>query len=275
MPWQPTKIRWAKDPLETSTGATQVETDKGPAYAKFMGNPEGQQALFCELVGTRAAAWLGLPTFDVAVVEVPEAGLVTYQDGSKSLAGPAFVTRREDGSPWGGNAEELTAVDNPQVFAGLIVLDTWLLNCDRFRPEKGNVRRNTRNVFLDARESAKGKLRVIAMDHTHCFTCGWALTRSIGNIDRVKDARLYGHFTEFRPYLTHDLIHGFGQRLLGLSKEAVESFFVGVPSPWDVPPEVRQALMGFLRGRATFVGQNVRQMLVEHGELQPQLNLGR
>jgi len=76
--WSPTKIRWVNDTLESSTGASRVETDSGPAYAKLSGNPEGPQALFCEYVGTRAAAWLGLPTFEVAVIEVTETELVTY-----------------------------------------------------------------------------------------------------------------------------------------------------------------------------------------------------
>jgi hypothetical protein len=53
--WNPTKIRWVNDTLESSTGASRVETDQRPAYAKLLGNPEGPQALFCEWVGTRAA----------------------------------------------------------------------------------------------------------------------------------------------------------------------------------------------------------------------------
>lgn len=274
MGWQPTKIRWVNGTLESSTGASRVETDQGPAYAKFMGNPEGPQALFCDLVGTRAAAWLGLSTFEVAVVQITEPGLVTYPDGSKSLAGPAFVARQENGTPWGGTAVELVSIENPTALAGLIVLDTWLHNCDRFRPEGEKTRRNTRNVFLSAREAAKGKFRVIAMDHTHCFACGRAITKAIGNIDRVRDARLYGHFAEFRPYLTHEAVRGFGQRLVGLSKQTAESFLAGIPAAWDLSAEIRQALVGFLKDRASFVGQNVRQMLVDEGELQPELELG-
>lgn len=274
MVWQPTKIRWVNAPLASSTGASRVETDQGPAYAKFMGNPEGPQALFCDLVGTRAAAWLGLPTFEIAVVHVTEPGLVTYRDGSKSLAGPAFVAREENGTPWGGTAVELVSVENPTTLAGLIVLDTWLHNCDRFRPEGERTRRNTRNVFLSAREAAKGKFRVIAMDHTHCFTCGRAITKAISHIDRVQDARLYGHFAEFRPHLTHEAVRTFEQRLLGLSKQTAEGFLAEIPSAWDFSAEIRRALVEFLKHRASFVGQNIRQMLVDQGELRPELELG-
>jgi hypothetical protein len=53
--WKPTRIRWVGDTLDTSTGAARVETDQGPAFAKLMGNPEGPQALFCELLAWRDA----------------------------------------------------------------------------------------------------------------------------------------------------------------------------------------------------------------------------
>ena len=271
--WAPRRIRWVSQTLATSTGASRVETDAGPAYAKFLGNPEGPQALFCELVGTRAAAWLGLPTFEIAVVEA-EAELVTYADGTTSQAGPAFVAREQPGTTWGGTAVELTAVENPETLAGLVVLDTWLLNCDRYRPEGETTRRNTRNVYLSAQDAAKGKYRIVAMDHTHCFTCGRALTKAIGNIERVQDARVYGHFPEFRPYLSHDGVRRFAHRLASLTKPTVEGFLAAVPRAWEPAPDVRAALAEFIKDRAGFLGQNVRQMLVDQGELQPALELG-
>lgn len=251
-----------------------METDQGPAYAKLLGNPEGPQALFCDWVGTRAAAWLGLTTFEVAAIEVAEPGLVTYANGSQSMPGAAFVTRAEIGTPWGGTAEELLSVENPDDLAGLIVLDTWLLNCDRYRPDGNNPRHNTRNVFLSSRGAAKGKFRVVAMDHTHCFTCGRAITKTVGNIDNVQHAGLYGHFSEFRPYLTHDAVRRFADRLTGLRKQTAEGFLAEVPRSWELSSEVRGALSRFLTERASFLGQHLRQMLVQQGELQAELELG-
>jgi hypothetical protein len=272
--WVPTKIRWVSETLTSSTGAARVETDQGPAYAKLLGNPEGPQALFCEWVGTRAASWLGLPTFDTAVVDVAEPGLVTYPDGSASHAGAAFVARLQDGTTWGGTGQELAAVENPGVFSGLVVLDTWLRNCDRFRPAHDEVRRNTRNVFLGADGASKGRFRLLAMDHTHCFTCGRAITRGIKNIDQVQDARLYGHFPEFRAHLKHEAVTAFAARLRGFAKETARSLLAGVPRAWQPAADVVAALEDFLTDRAAFVGQNVRRMLVDQGELQPELELG-
>lgn len=272
-PWQPKKIRSAKDALSSSTGAARVDTDQGPAYAKLLGNPEGSQALFCEWVGTMAAAWLGLPTFSIAVVDVSEPGLVTYADGSSSNEGPAFVARSQDGITWGGSSKELEFVENPEALSGLIVLDTWLLNCDRYRAEAGQVRRNIRNVFLSGDGAAKGKVRLLAMDHTHCFTCGRGLAKSIKNIDRIQDARLYGNFPEFRPHLTHGAVAQYARRLMTFKKEAAQALLHGIPPAWRPPAEIAAAVVEFVEGRAGFVGQNVRRMLVDHGDLQPELDL--
>jgi hypothetical protein len=270
--WAPTRIRRVDPPLETSTGATRVETDLGPAYAKFLGNPEGPQALFCELVGTRAAAWLGLPTLDIHVIDVPIDDLVEYANGSRSIAGPAFVSKAEQGTSWGGTADELAHIENPEALAGMIVLDTWLTNCDRFRPSADEVRRNTRNVFL-RNGVAKGKFQVIAMDHTHCFTCGRELTKAVRHIDRIRDARLYGHFPELRGLVTHSAIDAFAARLQALQRPQVGGFLAEVPKAWQPAAEVMEALGDFLLQRAAFVGQNVNQMLVDDGFLEPRLAL--
>lgn len=273
--WNPTRIRWVNRTLDTSTGATSVETDDGPAYVKFMGNPEGPQALFCELVGTRAAAWLGLPTFEVCVIDVDEPALATYKDGIKSDAGPAFAARFEEGTPWGGTSDELAAVDNPQATAGLIVLDTWLLNCDRYRPEGGHIRRNVRNVYLSAKDAGKGKFRLTAIDHTHCLTCGRGITAAIASIDRIKDERVYGHFPEFRPLLTHTGVAGWAERLCAFRTQDAQRLVAGIPTAWRPGAAEIAAVVEFLTRRANFVGHQVRRMLVGEGCLEPELELGK
>lgn len=271
--WSPSKIRWVNDTLASSTGASRVETDAGPGFAKLLGNPEGPHVLFCEAVGTRAAAWLGLPTFEFAIIDVAVPELVTYPDGSKSLPGPAFVTREENGTTWGGTGEELAFVENPEVLSGLVVLDTWLLNCDRFRAEGGDIRKNTRNVFLSSRRAAKGKFEVIAMDHTHTFTCGKQITKRLADIGRVKDERLYGHFPEFRPYLSHTEVKRFADRLQTFTRRTADELVQGLPSAW-LPSELQRIVSVFLSDRAAFLGPIVRQMLLDQGELQPELELG-
>lgn len=52
-----------------------------------------------------------------------------------------------------------------------------------------------------------------------------------------------------------------------------EALLLGVPVPWGPSAEVRAAAIEFLCQRAQFVGQNVREMLVDQGFLEPKLNL--
>jgi len=166
-----------------------------------------------------------------------------------------------------------TTVENLDVICGLVVLDTWLLNCDRFRVEGAETRRNTRNVFMGADGAGKGKFRLVAMDHTHCFTCGRTIGKSIKSIDRVKDTRLYGHFPEFRPHLKHEVISRFSAHLRTFTRHTAQAIVTSTPSAWRPEAEAVAAVVEFLADRADFVGQNVRKMLVDQGELQPQLEL--
>lgn len=267
MTWEPTKIRWVSEVLATSTGPARVETDAGPAYAKLMGNPEGDHVLLCEWVGTRAAAWLGLPTFEVACLEVTVPELVTFPNGTVSATGPAFVARYQDGHPWGGTVEGLERVENPEVLSGLIVLDTWLLNCDRYRLRQGNLRRNTRNVFLSGQEARKGKLRLVAMDHTHVLTCGRELTRDLANISNTKDSNVYGNFPEFKRQVTSARVRLYTERLSTFTRKDAEGLLSQVPAAWEPAPDISQALVEFLDNRAKFVSETLIARLVEQDYL--------
>jgi hypothetical protein len=100
------------------------------------------------------------------------------------------------------------------------------------------------------------------------------LAKSIKNIDSVQDARLYGHFPEFRARLTHAAVSRFAARLRNFKKDDAEALLHGVPPAWLPQAEIRAALAEFLSDRAGFVGQNIRKMLVDQGELQPELELG-
>ena len=58
-----------------------VRTDAGDGYLKAMGNPAGEHALACELVGTQLAAWFGLPVFDFAIIQVTAADELPFAKG--------------------------------------------------------------------------------------------------------------------------------------------------------------------------------------------------
>src|SRR5208282_2094753 len=108
---------------------------------KFQNNPQHRRILVNEMLGTRLASKLGLPTAPVSVVEVPEelirltpelcvetprtripcaAGL---QFGSRYPGDPRRVTLH-DFLP----DEKLREVDNLHDFAGMLVFDKWSCN---------------------------------------------------------------------------------------------------------------------------------------------------
>ena len=108
---------------------------------KFQNNPQHLRVLANELLGTRLAARLGLPTPRAAIIEVPQA-LVDYsaelviqigtsrtpcragfQFGSRYPGDPAQVTVH-DILP----EERLGDVENLADFAGMLVFDKWTCN---------------------------------------------------------------------------------------------------------------------------------------------------
>jgi hypothetical protein len=192
--WQPGQFRRFEAAFDTSVGTSLVVTDAGRGYLKALGNRQGPHALACEWVGTQLADWLGLQTFDYALLRLQEDDEIPLPRGHMAREGPAFITRAESGSAWGGEASELAAVVNRDDVSGLVVFDTWTRNCDRCPPQDAGRRPNYDNVFLSADGTSAGQLRLVAMDHTHCFCCGRELDHHVANIDRVQDSRVYGLF---------------------------------------------------------------------------------
>ena len=191
-PWKPTTIKRFIKAFPTSACTVLVQTDAGKGYLKAMGGPEGPHTLACECAGTHLARWLGLPTFEFAIIPVTESDEIPFHIGGKAQVGPAFITRAESGEPWSGRERQLNKLFNPQDISRLVVFDTWTLNCDRHSvPEEGKIgklRINRNNVFL-SEEAPKGRLMLKTMDHTHRFTCGRQLSRSLRNIDKIRDLK--------------------------------------------------------------------------------------
>ena len=115
--------------------------DDGYYIVKFQNNPQGQRVLANELLATRLAARLGLPTPPAAVVEVRE-NLIEHTDDlvielgrgrARCRAGLQFGSRYP-----GGPAEtvvydflpdeQLREIVNLTDFCGMLVFDKWTCN---------------------------------------------------------------------------------------------------------------------------------------------------
>ncbi len=254
--WQPrTVLRFIRS-LPTSTNVVRVDTDAGEGFLKAMGNPEGPHVLACELVGTLPANWLGLPTFDHAIVWVTPEDEIPLARGGLAAVGPAFITRAVDGFPWGGDEETLRQVRQPETVSQLVALDTWIRNCDRYRPAP-NLRVNRDNVFLAWETEPERGLVLKAIDHTHAFTCGRELTVRISNLDEIRDTPVFGRFPEFEPLVDTEHVQAAATRLGQMDRATAERFVAQVPGEWQVGAPVREAWVRFVVERAAFVAANL------------------
>lgn len=267
MSWNPKTILRYVETYGSSTKPMRVETDDGDAILKVMGNPRGEHVLACEWVGTRLAQTLGLPTFDAVILDVQQDDLFLFADcGYQPKAGPAIATRFVRGRSWDGKAKDLELAVNHVHIARLVVFDTWTRNCDRFGPGT-SARINRDNVFL-AQDGDEGRLvRLLAIDHTECFTCGGSITPALGGIDRVKDEGLYGLFPEFRDFMERENrkhqhkfraeVTAAAQRLGALQRNELSNIVEKIPVQWDVNKAAREAMVGFLFDRARYLSDKI------------------
>ena len=258
--WRPQTVLRFVQSFPTSTNVVRVDTDSGEGFLKAMGNPEGPHVLACELVGTLLAEWLGLSTFEHAIVSVTPEDEIPLASGGSAQPGPAFISRAVIGFPWGGNPEALRQVRNPEALSQLVALDTWIRNCDRFRPPP-NLRVNRDNVFLAWESRPERGLVLKAMDHTHAFTCGRNLTLRISHIDETRDPTVFGRFPEFEPLLLPEHVRSAVSRLGQMDKTIANRFVAQVPGEWQVDAQVRNAWSTFIVDRAAFVAANLMEWL--------------
>ncbi|MCE2811452.1 MAG: hypothetical protein LW850_13790 [Planctomycetaceae bacterium] len=246
--------------MNSGAGTLIVRTDAGLAYLKALGNPDGPHALVKDLLGTHLSAILGLPTFDYAII-------LPFFKAGKAEPGPAFVTRGEDGSVWDGSKRLLAKIDNPDAISGLVVVDTWLRNTDRYYLAKNRV--NWDNVFFSKESTENGKLSLRVMDFSHAIQFGGELTTSVGSIANIKDEAVFGLFPEFRKRLSRDAIRHYASILGGLSRSQLEDALGLVPHQWHLDSPVRSALASYLFQRAIFVAETIESRLFDP----PQLNI--
>jgi hypothetical protein len=270
--WHPTEVTQFINHVNSGAGTLIVRTDAGLAYLKALGNPDGPHALVKDLLGTRLAAMLGLPTFDYAVIEVTDLDELPFFRGGNAEPGPAFVTRGEDGSVWDGRKRLLAKIDNSDAISGLVVVDTWLRNTDRYYLPKNRV--NLDNVFFSKESSEAGLLSLRAMDFSHAIQYGGELTSGVSSITNIQDEDVFGLFREFRKRLSRDAIRHYARILGGVSRSQIEDAVGLVPHQWHLDSPVRSALACFLLQRASFVAETIESRLFDPPQLTMNLSDG-
>jgi hypothetical protein len=227
-------------------------SDENYYVVKFQNNPQHRKVLVNDLLGTRLASRLGLPTAPVAVVEVtadlirltPE--LCIEMPRSKTPCSPGL----QFGSRYPGDPRKLTLYDflpdeklrevaNLHDFAGMLVFDKWTCNTNGrqtlFFEEKSRGEAPGRSLRSDlpageVRSHSAGETghtyRTVMIDQGFCFNAGeW----------NFPDAPLRGLYARNRVYNGVTGIESFGPWLERLEKRANEETMSALAD--EIPPE--------------------------------------
>lgn len=216
---------------------------------KFQNNPQHRRILVNELLGTRLASRLGLPTAPVAIIEVSEElirltpNLVMEHPRHRfpCHAGPQF------GSRYPGDPRRLTLhdflpdqqlqqVENLHDFAGMLVFDKWTCNTNGrqtlfladLSPASGmgaDVVGTSSGAV--APPGAAGGYRTLMIDQGFCFNAGeW----------EFPDAPLRGLYARNRVYESITGMQSFGPWLERLEQRVTERVLDeisrDIPSEW-------------------------------------------
>lgn len=204
-----------------------LRCDDGQYYVvKFQNNPQHVRVLANELLGTRLAARLGLPTASAAVVEVGKE-LIAYSDDLVIQLGAGRYPCRagfQFGSRYPGDPrdlavndflpeEQLGQVENLDDFVGILVFDKWTCNTN-----------GRQAIFY--REAGMTPFRALMIDQGFCFNNGsWDFP----------DAPLRGLYARHRVYGSVRGMDSFEPWLERLEKRINERVMDEIAA--EIPPE--------------------------------------
>ena len=199
---------------------------------KFQNNPQHPRILVNELLGTKLASRLGLPTAPVAAIQVDRELIELTPDLCIELPRARVPCQAglQFGSRYPGNPQRLTVHDflpDPQLrevenlhdFAGMLVFDKWTCNT--------NGRQTV--FFRDADAAAEqgaARYRTVMIDQGFCFNAGeW----------NFPDAPLRGLYARNRVYEGVTGQESFGPWLERLEQRVTERVLDEVIG--EIPPD--------------------------------------
>jgi len=215
-------------------------SDKNYYVVKFQNNPQHRRILVNELLGTKLARRLGLPTALPAVVEVSEELIRWTEELAMELPRSRLPCQPglQFGSRYPGDPryvaafdflpdEQLRRVSNLHDFAGMLVFDKWTCNTN-----------GRQTLFFRNREAEKRELRdtpasgaaepyeTVMIDQGFCFNAGeW----------NFPDAPLRGLYARNRVYEGVIGMQSFGIWLDRLEQQINERALQEIAG--EIPPE--------------------------------------
>ena len=210
-----------------------MRCDDGYYYVvKFQNNSQHTRVLVNELLGTRLAARLGLPTTPVAIISVSEdlIGLTPDLHMQLPRACPPCRAGLQFGSRYPGDPHRLTLfdflpdkqlmeVENLHDFSGMLVFDKWTCNTNG---RQTLFFREPRNGL----EVGELRYRALMIDQGFCFNAGeW----------NFPDAPLRGLYARNRVYLGVTGRESFGPWIDRIEKHITERVLDDLIC--EIPPE--------------------------------------
>jgi len=218
-------------------------SDEHYYVVKFQNNPQHRRVLVNELLGTRLASRLGLPTAKVSVVEVPEElirltpelCIETPRTKIPCATGPQFGSRFP-GDPRRMTLhdflpdEHLREVKNLHDFAGMLVFDKWTCNTNGRQTVFFESQRSS-GEMLEAAAAGETGLSVgvyetVMIDQGFCFNAGeW----------NFPDAPLRGLYARNRVYEGVIGMRSFApwlDRLAKMSETVLAELAEEIPPAW-------------------------------------------
>lgn len=196
---------------------------------KFQNNPQHRRILVNELLGTRLAARLGLPTVPVAIVDVSEELIRLTPELAMELPRARIPCQPglQFGSRYPGDPrhlalhdflpdEQLREVKNLHEFAGMLVFDKWTCNTN-----------GRQTVFFNDEDGSTARYKTRMIDQGFCFNAGeW----------NFPDAPLRGLYARNRVYQGVTGMESFApwlERLEGgMTERVLDEIIREIPPVW-------------------------------------------
>jgi hypothetical protein len=227
-----------------------IGTSDGNFYVlKFTNNPQGPNTLFNEAFGSILSDHLGLPVPEWRPIQVPSGFIAENPDlhfmsaeGVRTPSaglhfGSKFVICPKDDEVYEIVPERwMQRVQNPHLFAGMLLLDIWTENVDRRQA-----------LFIE--RSADCVLDVIFFDHGHMF-------RGPNGDRRLKSAPacLYHHHDIYRRPLESGYFEDRLCCIEGLTETTLQKMMERIPGEWHSRGLERDTIAFLMRNQ-----QSLRQ----------------
>lgn len=206
---------------------------------KFQNNPQHRRILVNEMLGTRLASRLGLPTAPVRVVNVPQELIRLTEElcieapRSRIPCTPGL----QFGSRYPGDPrhmalhdflpdEKLRDVENLHDFAGMLVFDKWTCNTNGRQTVFFEMKRDGQGLSPGAGGGAATTYQTVMIDQGFCFNAGeW----------NFPDAPLRGLYARNRVYEGVIGMESFAPWLERMEKKITERVLAELGE--EIPPE--------------------------------------